>query len=149
MPPGISTGHTAPDPYTNSRRIAVTASADLGGTARLAIYSTHTATPSLGLGARLDQIEAILDDAGDAAQVVIGGDLNTADPGSAAQVRELFDEWGFDWASDEATPTGTAFGSDATLDYIFARGPAAGASGTFDGEAGSDHKPIWVELGLR
>lgn len=133
------------DPYTNSRRIAVTATLEIGAV-DLAVYSTHTATPSLGLGARLDQIEAILDDAGDAAPVAIGGDLNTADPGSAGQVRELFGDRGFDWASDGATDTGTAFGFDATLDYVFTRGLTARRSGTFEGEAGSDHQPIWVEL---
>lgn len=136
------------DPFTNSRRIAVTARVDLGGAADLLIYSTHTATPSLGLGARLDQMEAILDDAGEAAPVVIGGDFNTADPGSADQVLELFADHDFIWASDHATDTGTGFGFDRTLDYVFARGLVAAASGTFDGEAGSDHKPIWAELEL-
>lgn len=133
------------DPYTNSRRIAVTATLEIGAV-DLAVYSTHTATPSLGLGARLDQIEAILDDAGDSDPVAIGGDLNTADPGSAGQVRELFDDRGFAWASDDATDTGTAFGSDATLDYVFTRGLSPRRSGTFAGDAGSDHQPIWVEL---
>ena len=133
------------DPYTNSRRIAVTATLEIGGV-DLAVYSTHTATPSLGLGARLDQIEAILDDAGDSAPVAIGGDLNTADPGSGGQVRELFGDRGFDWASDGATDTGSAFGSDATLDYVFTRGLTPRRSGTFAGDSGSDHQPIWVEL---
>jgi endonuclease/exonuclease/phosphatase family metal-dependent hydrolase len=133
------------DPYTNSRRIAVTARVELGGTDVL-VYSTHTATPSLGLGARLDQMETILDDAGDAATVIIGGDLNTADPDSGDQVLDLFADHDFTWASDDATGTGSAFGFDVTLDYVFARGLEASASGTFDGDAGSDHKPIWVEL---
>lgn len=133
------------DPFTNSRRIAVAARVELGET-ELLVYSTHTATPSLGLGARLDQMETILDDAGDAATVIIGGDLNTADPDSGDQVLELFADHDFTWASDDATGTGSAFGFDVTLDYVFARGLEASASGTFDGDAGSDHKPIWVEL---
>ncbi len=138
------------DPFSNTRRIAAAASIDAGGR-QVLIYSTHIATPSLGLGARLDQIEAILDDAdaaadGDEAPILIGGDLNTADPGSAGQVKELFADRGYAWASRNATDTGSAFGSDATLDYVFARGLDADDSGTYRGDAGSDHQPIWVEL---
>ena len=134
------------DPYSDSRRIATRATVDIGGR-MLLVYSTHIATPSLGLGARLDQVEAIADDAGDELPAVIGGDFNTADPGSSGQTLELLRVRDFAWASDRATDTGTAFGlRDATLDYVFARGLAAGASGTFRGDAGSDHRPIWVEL---
>lgn len=136
------------DPYTNSRRIAVAARVDFDGVDILA-YSTHIATPSLGLGARLDQVEAILDDAADVAPALIGGDFNTADPGSADQMIDLLGGREFTWASDDATATGTAFGlTDATLDYVFARGLSARASGTFTGEAGSDHRPVWVEIDL-
>jgi endonuclease/exonuclease/phosphatase family metal-dependent hydrolase len=135
------------DPFSDSRRIAVAAHIDVGGHAVLA-YSTHIATPSLGLGARLEQMETIIDDAdeeGDAS-VLIGGDLNTADPGSGGQVRDLFAGRDFDWASSHATDTGSAFGRDATLDYVFTRGLEAQDSGTFAGDSGSDHQPIWVEL---
>jgi len=134
------------DPYSDSRRIAVAAEVELAGRPVL-IYSTHTATPTLGLGARLDQLDAILEDAGDAGATLIGGDLNTADPGSAGQVKETFADHGFAWASDGATDTGSAWGVyDTTLDYVFARELTGLASGAFDGDAGSDHKPIWVEL---
>jgi endonuclease/exonuclease/phosphatase family metal-dependent hydrolase len=136
------------DPFSNSRRIAVATRIDVGGE-EILVYSTHIATPSLGLGARLDQIETILDDADQTdpeLPALIGGDLNTADPGSGGQVRELFSDHDFTWASDDATDTGTAFGSDATLDYVFARRMTAGDSGTLRGDAGSDHQPIWVEL---
>ena len=180
------------DPFSNSRRIATAARIDIGGREAL-IYSTHIATPSLGLGARLEQLETIIDDAGDAGvaghtgdtcdagvaadaadaadtpdsddatdaafaadgddaadasdlPVLIGGDLNTADPGSAGQVRDLFAGRGFAWASKHATDTGSAFGFDATLDYVFARGLEPQGSGTFAGDSGSDHQPIWVEL---
>jgi len=136
------------DPFSNSRRIAVATRVDIGSD-EILVYSTHIATPSLGLGARLDQIETILDDADQTdpeLPALVGGDLNTADPGSGGQVRELFSDHDFTWASHRATDTGTAFGSDATLDYVFARGLTAGDSGTFRGDAGSDHQPIWVEL---
>jgi len=136
------------DPFSNTRRIAAAATIDVAGD-EIRIYSTHIATPSLGLGARLDQIETILDDGDEAGlPTVVGGDLNTADPGSAGQVKELFADRDYAWASRDATDTGRAFGFDATLDYVFARGLEAGESATYRGEAGSDHQPIWVELEL-
>ena len=133
------------DAYTNTRRIAVGARISVGGRDLLA-YSTHIATPALGLGARLDQIETILDDAADAAAALVGGDFNTAEPGSTGQVLDLLASRGFVWASHRATGTATGFGRQVTLDYVFARGLVGTASGTFGGEAGSDHQPIWVEL---
>jgi endonuclease/exonuclease/phosphatase (EEP) superfamily protein YafD len=134
------------DPYANTRRIAVAAELDVAGRS-LRVYSTHIGTPFLGLGARLDQMEEILDDAGDGGPTVIGGDLNTADPGSTGQTLELFAEHGYEWASHDATDTGSSFGLyDTTLDYVFARDMVALASGTYRGEDGSDHRPIWVEL---
>lgn len=134
-----------PDPYTNTRRIAVAAELRVAGRPLL-VYSTHIATPALGLGARLDQIQAIVDDAGGVTPALIGGDLNTGDPGSAGQVRELFGARGFVWASEGARDSGSRLGFRITLDYVFARGLAAQASGTFGGDAGSDHQPIWVKL---
>lgn len=140
------------DPFSNTRRIAVAARVDVGGD-ELLVYSTHIATPSLGPGARLDQVEAIIDDADEAGSdgdsdlpALIGGDFNTADPGSAGQVRDLFAGRDYAWASPGATDTGSAFGFDATLDYIFARRLDANDSGTYRGESGSDHQPIWAEL---
>ena len=133
------------DPYTDTRRIAVGARMQIGARAVL-VYSTHIATPSLGLGARLDQIQTIVDDAGDAALAVMGGDFNTGDPGSAGQVLDLLETGGFAWASEGARGSGSRLGYRVTLDYVFARGLAASRSGTFEGQAGSDHQPIWVEL---
>lgn len=133
------------DPYSDTRRIAVVARATIGGRPLL-IYSTHIATPALGLGARLDQIQTILDDVGDATPVVIAGDFNTGEPGSAGQVLGLMRSRRFAWVSDGARNSGSRVGFDVTLDYVFARDLAASASGTFGGDAGSDHRPIWVEL---
>jgi endonuclease/exonuclease/phosphatase (EEP) superfamily protein YafD len=133
------------DPYTNTRRIAVTARARLGGR-ELLVYSTHIATPALGLGARLDQIQTIVDAAADLTPALIGGDLNTGDPGSADQVRDLFAARQFVRASEMANGSGSRLGARITLDYLFARGLTASASGTFGGDAGSDHQPIWVTL---
>jgi len=133
------------DPYSNTRRIAVAARADVGGRPVL-VYSTHIATPSLGLGARLDQIQKIVDDAAGAMPAVIGGDFNTGDPGSRDQVLEIMRVGRFAWASDHAKDSGSRLGFRITLDYVFARDLAASASGTFGGDAGSDHQPVWVEL---
>lgn len=134
------------DPYVGTRRIAVEAELDVAGRP-LRVYSTHIATPFLGLGGRLDQMETIIDEAGDDMPVLIGGDLNTADPGSAGQTIELFEDHGFEWASHNALDTGSSFGLyDTTLDYVFARDLDARGSGTYFGEDGSDHRPIWVEF---
>ena len=133
------------DPYTNTRRIAVAARVEVAGRGVL-VYCTHIATPSLGLGARLDQIQTIIDDAGEATPALMGGDFNTGDPGSVGQVLELLGNSGFAWASDRARRSGSRQGFRFTLDYVFARGLAGTASGTFVGPAGSDHQPIWVEL---
>lgn len=134
------------DPYTNTRRIAVAAHIDVGS--GLLVYSVHTATFSLGLGARLDQAETILLDAAtQSGPIIIGGDLNTADPGSQDQTTELFADYSFHWISDDATDTASALGIiDLTLDYVFGRGVEPVASATFTGDAGSDHRPIWVEI---
>ena len=133
------------DPYTDTRRIAVAARVEVAGRSVL-VHCTHIATPALGLGARLDQIQTIIDDAGEAPLAVMGGDFNTGDPGSGPQVLDLLRSSRFAWASDRARGSGSRLGYHFTLDYVFARGLAASASGTFDGEAGSDHQPVWVEL---
>ena len=133
------------DPYTGTRRIAVGARVQVGGRSVL-VYSTHIATPALGLGARLDQIQTIIEDAGDATPAVMGGDFNTGDPGSAGQVLDLLRAGRFAWASESARGSGNRLGYRITLDYVFARDLAASGSGTFVGQAGSDHQPIWVEL---
>jgi endonuclease/exonuclease/phosphatase family metal-dependent hydrolase len=133
------------DPYSNTRRIAVAARITIGSRALL-VYSTHIATPALGLGARLDQIQTIVDDAGGATPVIIGGDFNTGEPGSQGQVLELMRSRRFTWASDGARDSGSRLGFAVTLDYLFARDLATSASGTFAGDAGSDHQPVWAEL---
>ncbi len=134
-----------PDPYSNTRRIAVAATIDLGDD-QLLVYSVHTNTPTLGMASRLEQLNAILVDAGDTSPAVIGGDFNTSDPGSKRKLLELLAKNNIRWASNRATASNSRLGVDFTLDFIFARGLVAGASGTFAGEAGSDHRPIWVVL---
>ncbi len=132
------------DPYSDTRRIAVAAEVDVAGRS-LMVYSTHIATATLGLGARLDQVETILQDAGTGAAVV-GGDFNT-ESGSPDQLLQLCAEYGFAWASQGAHNTESHWGFDQfTLDYVFARQLSAADSGTFRGRAGSDHRPIWVDL---
>ena len=136
------------DPYVGSKRIAVFAEAMIEGTP-IAAYSAHTATVTLGLGARLDQAEAIAIDAeGRSSIVVIGGDFNTADPGSDTQTVDLLANYGLGYASPDATDTGSGLGQRFTLDYIFARGIESRSSGTYQPDAGSDHQPVWAIFDL-
>src|SRR5690606_18871809 len=109
------------DPYADTRRIAVAAHIAVGG--GLDVYSTHTATPRLGLRPRLDQADAILEDAaGLDGPTLVGGDLITGDPDGADQTLQLFGVHGFAWITDGASDTGSASGvTDVTLGYVFGR----------------------------
>ena len=139
------------DPYVHSRRAAVLAVVELAGH-RAVVASMHTHTLGTGLGARLDQSEALCD-ALDAAAAeagaplrFVGGDFNTPDPGAASQTVELFRERDYAWASEGAGSTvDWALGS-LTSDFLFAQGATALARGVDRGETGTDHRPIWVEF---
>ena len=141
------------DPYTGSRRIAVQAKLRLesenGSKESLHVYSVHTATMALGLRARLEQAEAIVRNTNETeGAAFIGGDFNTADPGSTSQTKKIMSENNFVLMSSEAKNTGSGYGQKLTLDYIFGRGAREIESGTFVGDAGSDHQPIWVQCSI-
>ena len=136
------------DPYTGTRRIAVSADVTVGDDVHR-VYSVHAATMTVGLGARLDQARTIALDARSTTRpTIIAGDFNTADPASKDQTIELLGEFGFAWASPAALDSGSGYNTRFTLDYIFARDVGLGDSGTFAGDSGSDHQPVWADLGL-
>jgi endonuclease/exonuclease/phosphatase family metal-dependent hydrolase len=140
------------DPYVHSRRAGVLTVLDLGGGRPAVVGSVHTATFLTGLGARLDQAQAMRDavDATDAAPPgalrLVAGDFNTPDPGSLDQTVALYAERGYAWASEGAGPTGHWLLGSFTSIVAFARGADTRARGVYAGESGSDHQPIWVEL---
>lgn len=136
------------DPFNNRRRIATAAVIDVRGQ-EILTYSVHTTVASLGLGARLEQAEAVVLDAADfSGPVVIGGDFNTGDPDSEGQLVGVFTGHGMSWITEEVSKTAEFLGMEFRLDYIFSRGVELDVAGLFDGDAGSDHRPVWARVSL-
>ena len=134
------------DPIQDRQRTATAAVLDVGG-AEVTVYSVHTSIITLGLAARLEQVDAILDDAAAVAgPVIAGGDFNTGDPGSSDQTIDRFEDRGWAWASAGTDDTGKSRGLWFLLDYVFARDLPARSAGVFRGDAGSDHLPVWAVL---
>jgi endonuclease/exonuclease/phosphatase family metal-dependent hydrolase len=123
-----------------TQRIATAATIDVNGR-RLRVYSTHFGTPAdLGWEGRVSQLRFILDDAAHFPQVLVGGDMNSAEIGKVAR------ESGYLWPTDtirKSNPYGR-------LDHFFLRGLSlAGptATGThYVPPAISDHSPIWIRV---
>jgi endonuclease/exonuclease/phosphatase (EEP) superfamily protein YafD len=134
------------DPFNNRRRIATVAIIDVLGQ-EIPTYSVHTTVMTLGLAARLEQAETVLRDAADfPGAVVIGGDFNTGDPDSEGQLVDLFAGHGMDWVTREVAATAEYLGLGVRLDYIFSKHLEPDAAGAFDGDAGSDHRPVWAQV---
>jgi endonuclease/exonuclease/phosphatase (EEP) superfamily protein YafD len=136
------------DPFNNRRRIATAAVIDVGGQEVLT-YSVHTTVASLGLGARLEQAETVVLDAADfSGAVIIGGDFNTGDSDSEGQLVDVFADHGMNWITEEVSETAEFLGIQVRLDYIFSKHLELDAAGAFDGDAGSDHRPVWARVSL-
>ncbi|NNC21887.1 endonuclease/exonuclease/phosphatase family protein [Corallococcus exiguus] len=134
------------DPYHQQHRIGVAATVDIRGTP-FQVVSVHGATPIVGLGARLDQAETVIQAVDGAAQSqVIAGDFNTSDPGSLTQTVKLFSQWGFQWASEGVGDTVDSVIGGLPLDSVFARGLTPVARGVDKRPSGSDHQPVWVRF---
>jgi endonuclease/exonuclease/phosphatase family metal-dependent hydrolase len=134
------------DPYNHRARNAVIAVLDIHGQ-QVAAATLHTATVATGLGARLDQVETLLEALEDEPHLrIVGGDFNTVDPSSVSQTVALFEERGYDWSSRSNGPTADTPWGDFTIDLIFSQGLRTVSRGVFPGDSGSDHQPAWVEL---
>ncbi|WP_244227501.1 endonuclease/exonuclease/phosphatase family protein [Corallococcus aberystwythensis] len=134
------------DPYRQQHRIAVAATLDIQG-APVQVVSVHNATPIVGLGARLDQAESIIDALeGTGPLRVIAGDFNTSDPGSLKQTVKLFSERGFQWASEGVGDTVDSVIGGLPLDSVFVQGLSPVERGVDTRPAGSDHHPVWVRF---
>lgn len=111
------------------------------GPHRVRIYSLHLATMlDNGPGARRDQLAAVLADAQDYPQVIIGGDFNSGSVAEIALAR------GFAWPTEHLGRT-RAFWD---MDHVLLRGlavPADSAVGLVRHVHGaSDHKPVWARI---
>lgn len=134
------------EPLNGRRRNATAAQLTIGGRP-LSVWSVHASVITLGLGARLDQAQTVIDDTAQVdGPVIVAGDFNTADPDSARQTVELFNANGLEWASSGSGNTSRSAGLDFLLDFVFTRGLTPLEAGVFRGDAGSDHQPVWVRL---
>jgi endonuclease/exonuclease/phosphatase family metal-dependent hydrolase len=107
-------------------------------------YSVHTEIPWLGPRARLEQAQAILDDAKSSEDpVVLGGDFNTSDPDALDETVRVYTAAGYSWVSRGVGATAGGF----TLDHVFSRRFRINDAGTVTSQA-SDHRPQWALIEL-
>ena len=129
--------------YAKTQRIATAATIDVTGR-RVRVYSTHFGTPlDLGREGRAAQLRFVLDDAARYPQVILGGDMNSADIGLVAR------EAGYLWPTDTIRKSNQG----GRLDHFFLRGFApldsAGVGMHYVPPVISDHSPIWIRLRAR
>ena len=134
------------DPGEGRLRTATAAVLDVAGT-HVGVWSVHLSTVLLGLGARLEQAQTMIDDAAPfAGPAIAGGDFNTTDPTSADQTIAMFEDAQWAWSSAGTRDSVDTAAGSLLLDFVFARGLAAHEAGVFRGDAGSDHRPVWARL---
>ena len=148
----IARDHKLILPYRNPSngriRIAVAASLETPE-GLLHVYSVHTETPWLGPRARLEQAQAIADDAEQfTTPLAIGGDFNTLEGDSVDATAEIFTDRGYTWATKHVTDTVDSPVGAFTLDHIYTKGYDVLSAHT-QGTDASDHQPVWVVLERR
>ncbi len=124
------------------RRAAVAASIDIGGRS-VRIFNIHLATMvENGPGERREQLEAVLDDAGNFDRVILAGDFNSPRIPLVAVRR------GYAWPTRRIGPTNAIW----AMDHVLLRGLSLDDAGAFgsvrDCLRASDHKPVWARLSL-
>ncbi len=108
-------------------------------------YCVHGETALMSPKQRMDQVQALRDDVPDEARLVaIGGDFNTVTPFERDVLLQMMTDAGFAWLTEDAGSTVQGGGVGVIMDYIFARGLKAVATGVVDSDA-SDHLPVWVQ----
>lgn len=133
------------NPSNGRIRIAVAASLDTPE-GLVHVYSVHTETPWLGPRARLEQAEAIADDAARFSEpLAIAGDFNTLEAASVDATVEIFTDRGYRWATKRVTDTVESPVGAFTLDHVFTKGYDVLSAHTQATDA-SDHQPLWVVL---
>ena len=105
------------------------------------VYSTHLGSVAeIGPGAREEQLETILEDAGPFEHVIVGGDLNSGSVGEVAR------RAGYDWLTDEGTPTVSRFRWDHLLVRGLSTFESHGTGTVSDAGDVSDHRPVWIRV---
>ena len=110
----------------------------------LLVVGTHLDHTSDGTFVRQDQVRAILREVGDAAAVVVAGDLN-AEPADI-EIR-LFDQAGYQDLGQSAGPTTTGDEPAKRIDYVWGLGVVgAQAHTTAETNLSSDHRGLVVNI---
>lgn len=126
--------------YAGTQRAATAATIRVDSLA-IRVYSTHLGTAAdVSARRRREQLGTILRDGARYPAVIVGGDMNMGDLGSAART------YGYRWPTSES-PRTTRFGR---WDHVLLRGDAlalpAEAGVVAAGRAASDHDVVWARI---
>lgn len=136
------------NPKNNQIRIAVQAIVTVGDK-EIEAYSVHTETIWLDPLRRNQQIDALAADVDKAYTYgLVGGDFNTATPGSIGALTKRFEEVGYNRVSEGLGYTVVKSGIKFDIDHIFAKEMSFIDGGVWRETEASDHFPVWVELQL-
>lgn len=143
----IALPHQGPKKW---RRICLTAEVQVGPE-RVRVYTTHLET-RISLAQRADQVRTILEHIKKQppdTKIIVLGDFNTITEKARKLVFGLFDQAGFTpiFLGDKYTFRRSYF-LRLKLDWAFARNLKAVAHGIETEIHTSDHRPLWIELGL-
>ena len=130
-------------------RVAVRATVSIGSI-DVDACSVHTEVPSLSPPKRRRQFEEVAEATERWAphRLIIGGDFNTLTRRGATLVTETMRRIGAAHVSAGAGTTLRRGGREFTLDHVYARGVTPLERGVVRGVFASDHRPLWVRLGM-
>jgi len=135
-------------PVNGQRRIAVRTDIDINGHVVQA-YSVHTETAWMGVEARVNQVRAVVASLDEEIRpAVIAGDFNTMEPAALPLFEDIFEDAGFERATDGVGHTCRAGFFKFEFDHVFTRGVEIIRAGKVENAEASDHLPLWVELAL-
>jgi endonuclease/exonuclease/phosphatase (EEP) superfamily protein YafD len=133
-------------PFIKSPRAAASAVIQIGELTVLT-YSVHTHTILLSEEKRWAQVDSLVTDISrEWKQVIVGGDFNSPGDSNVEAITKIFQQNGFQRASENSGTTVEVGPLDFTLDHIFSKGFKAMSTGTLKSSQASDHYPIWVKL---
>jgi len=133
---------------TGLRRV-VTAATVRWGRVPIRVFSVHLPAPmAISLDQRREQVQVIVDAARQTAGVVIvAGDFN------GRSIGPWFEQAGYAWITTDMPGTSRGPGFWLSFDHVFTKGlePAGDTprAGYVDATGISDHRAVWVTLGLR